>query len=233
MRRLPPRRRGAWAIGTLRDRLEADGWDVLPGARLDDEPSDLEITSGEQLETLTDGFRLRLLAALGRRPGSAKELAARFHVPTTRLYHHLDLLEQHDFIEVVATRRSGARTERCYGVPARRSLRPGRALIEAEDRSELGTALRALAELVGVTLEHAVLEGVLDLSAVGADEGLDVVSWSAIRLTEDQRRGFSAELTDLTQRIVAASVDNEASDGVVAPLTMFFVLGPDPLAPND
>jgi predicted DNA-binding transcriptional regulator YafY len=193
----------------------------------------MEITTGAQLQTLTDGFRIRLLASLGRRPGSAKELAARFDVPTTRLYHHLDMLEEQGFIEIVATRRSGARTERCYGVPPWASMRPGRALLEADDRSELATAMRALAELVGATLERAVLDGMLDLPAVGADTGRDVVSWSTVRLTEEQRRGFSDELVALIGRIVQAAVDNEETDEETTAMTVYFALAPDPLAPTD
>lgn len=220
-------------MGELRERLEADGWEVLPDARLDGEPTDMEITTGEQLQTLTDGFRIRLLASLGRRPASAKEIAARFDVPTTRLYHHLDMLEEQGFIEVVATRRSGARTERCYGVPPRASMRPGRALLEADDRSELATAMRALAELTGATLEHAVLDGLLDLSAVGADTGLDVVSWSTVRLTDEQRRGFADELVDLIGRITQAAGSNEDTGAQATPMTVYLALAPDPLAPTD
>lgn len=228
----PDHRRRSRGIATLRERLEADGWEVLPAARLDDEPTDLEITSGEQLRTLTDGFRLRLLAALGRRPGSAKDLAARFDVPTTRLYHHLDLLEEHDFIEVVATRRSGARTERCYGVPPRRSLRPGAALVESGDRSELAAAVRALTELVGATLERGVLDGLLDIPTAGIDDGPDLVSWSAVRLTDEQRRSFARELAELGRRVVQASSANDTDDAAT-PLTLFTVLAPDPLAATD
>ena len=110
------------------ERLRERGWDVLDPAVLDAEPTDMELTSVAQMRVLNDPLRMRLLAAIARRPDSAKDLAERFDVPTTRLYHHLGLLEEHGFIEVVATRRSGARTERCYGMRPRSAVRPGPAL---------------------------------------------------------------------------------------------------------
>ena len=107
---------------TPSERLRARGWDVLHPAVLDAEPSVMELTSVEQLRVLNDPLRMRLMGAIARRPDSAKELARRFDVPTTRLYRHLDLLEEHGFIEVVATRRSArAPSAATAYAPARRS----------------------------------------------------------------------------------------------------------------
>lgn len=199
---------------------------------LDAEPKDMELTSGAQLEALADGFRLRLLVSLGRMPGSAKQLAERLEVPTTRLYHHLDLLEEQGFIEVVATRRSGARTERCYGVPPRRSIRPGRSLVEAEDRSELAMALRSIAEVVGVTLEQSVRRGALEVPTGTDEDVLDIVTWSTIRLTADQRRGFARELSELTQRMVEVSSANDEAEADTEAVVLYLVMAPDAVAPD-
>lgn len=223
-------------MGTASDRLRARGWDVLDDEVLDGDRGDLELTSGEQLRALTDGFRLRLLTSIAREPGSARELADRFDVPTTRLYHHLDLLEEHGFIEVVATRKSGARTERCYGQPPWRSMRPSREMVDADDRSDLGEALRAMSEVVGVTLEEGIRTGAFTIPPAGEEAGPDMVTWSTARLTEAQHAAFSAELTDLVGRIVEASEANaERADGVEEPLSsvlVYLVLAPDVMAPD-
>lgn len=217
-------------MGSRSDRLEQAGWDVGDAAVLDEEQGHLELTSGEQLRVLTDAFRLRLLTSLGRQPGSAKELAERFDVPTTRLYHHLGLLEEHGFVRVVATRQSGARTERCYGVPRWASIRPARAMVEAADTTELGAGLRAMAEVVGVTLEEAVRAGELAVPTDGAEEGPHVVTWSTARLTVEQQLAFSAELADLVGRVAAASQANaEQEDAGAESMALYVVLAPDVL----
>ena len=62
---------------------------------------------------LTHPLRSRVLHRL-RRPHSVGELAESLEVPITRLYHHINRLEEIGMISVVATRRPGARTEHRY-----------------------------------------------------------------------------------------------------------------------
>lgn len=224
-------------MGAKSESLRARGWQDVDEAVLDGNERDLELVSGEQLRTLADGLRLRLLTSLGRQPGSAKELAERFGVPTTRLYHHLDLLEEHGFIRVVATRQSGARTERCYGMAPLRSIRPARQLVDAEDRSELGASLRAIAEVVGVTLEEAVRAGTLEVPTDDAEIGRSIVTWSTARLTRAQQEQFSQELSDVIGRMIEASAANLAEGADVDPgelesAALFVALTPDVLLPD-
>lgn len=213
------------------ERLQANGWELVDPELFEREPTEMELTSAEQLRALADPFRLRLFGAVSRQPGSAKELAARFDVPTTRLYHHLDLLEEHGFIQIVATRRSGARTERCYGAPSRRAIRPGPDLVDADDRSELSAFLQSLAEIVGATLAERVRTRPAGGPQIGTDGGQEIVAWSNVRLTREQREEFSAELGDVTERIVAASVANsDAELDEAESTTVFVVLVPDPMS---
>jgi DNA-binding transcriptional ArsR family regulator len=221
-------------VASTSDRLRADGWEVLDEDRLDGEPEDFEITSAEQLRVLTHALRLRLMTSLARRPASAKELAARFDVPTTRLYHHLDLLEEHGFIEVVATRRSGARTERCYGVPPRRNIRPAAALSSAEDRDALADSMAALVEVVGAGLAEAVRLGRIRLDE---DDRRTMVSSTSLRLTPDQQRHFAQEYLDLLDRVFEAATETndaeEAGEDLGAePIQLLVVLAPDVLLPE-
>lgn len=226
-------------MSSTTEQLQAVGWDVVAPEVVDPsgEPPDLELSSAAQLQALTDGFRIRLLAALGRGPGSAKDLADRLDVPTTRLYHHLDLLEDHGFVQVVATRRSGARTERCYGKVPWGSVRPGRALVEGADRAALGEALRAIAELVGVTLQESFRAGALRVPLPGEDDDSpDVVTWAMLRLTRTERQAFGAELEDLAMRIAATSAahrDDEGDGADVESCVAYLVLAPDVLSSSD
>jgi DNA-binding transcriptional ArsR family regulator len=219
---------------TPSEELRSRGWEVLDPAVLDAEATDMELTSVAQMQVLIDPLRIRLLRAISRRPGSAKEIAERFDVPTTRLYHHLDLLEEHGFIEVVATRRSGARTERCYGTRPRSSIRPGPGLTSAEDRRQLATAVAAIVELSATTLAEAVAAGRVDVAT--ADESV-VVSSSTMRLTSDQQRQFARELLDVQQRMIETSRRNADArrrdeDADDEPIQLLVVLSPDVLAPD-
>src|SRR5262245_7919182 len=94
---------------------DPDGWtpiaDVAP---LRDE---MLLTDLAQIAEATHPVRSDLVFRLYQ-PRSAAELAEEMGVPVTRLYHHLNRLEQLGFITVVATRRSGAKTERRYRTTA-------------------------------------------------------------------------------------------------------------------
>lgn len=218
-------------MATQRERLAADGWEVLDDA-LPEDAGVLELRSSEQLRALADPFRLRLLIALGRQPGSAKQVAERFGVPTTRLYHHLDLLADHGLVDVVATRRSGARTERCYGVRPWSSITPSDELVAGEDFADV---LRVLGELVGVGLAESARSGRLQLPLTEDDAPHHVVSWTTVRLTPQQQATFGAELVDLITRIAAAAQANHDGDGPsddAESTSVFLVLAPDALQPD-
>lgn len=219
---------------TASERLRERGWEVLDPDALDAEPSVMELTSVEQMRVLSDPLRIRLLGALTEQPSSAKEVAERFGVPTTRLYHHLGLLERHSFIQVVATRRSGARTERCYGALPRSAIRPGPELTGAEDRRELAAAMAAVVELAGTTLAEAVIAGRANLDE--SDRSV-IVSSSTLRLTKDQQQRFGRELVELQERMVEASRQTRAAreHGETVddePVQLLLVMSPDVLAPD-
>src|SRR5690606_40765807 len=64
------------------------------------------------LDKINHPLRLRMLYQLGDEARTVKVLAERLDVPVTRLYYHLDQLQSVGLIEVVDTRKSGARLQR-------------------------------------------------------------------------------------------------------------------------
>lgn len=219
---------------TTTRRLRDEGWDVHAADVLDAEPRDMLLRTHDQVRALTHALRLRLLTSLAHRPASAKQLADRFGVPTTRLYHHLDLLEEHGFVEVVATRRSGARTERCYGTPPRRSIRPGPELLDPDDRDELAAAMSSMVEIAGIGLAEAIRAGRVDLHDDDEDQP-SVLVWSQVHLTTDQQRRFAAELQATVRDMIATGVDNDDVDPQDAddlePVQLLIVQTPDVMSP--
>lgn len=89
----------------------------------------MEIDDIGVLEILNNSTRLKILSNL-EEPSSVKVVAEAMGVPTTRLYYHINLLEQAGLIRVVETRKVGAMIERLYQSVAD-TFRPGQALFES------------------------------------------------------------------------------------------------------
>ena len=66
----------------------------------------IEVEDTRVLEAFRNPTRVRLLRLL-RDPYTVKGLAQRLDVPPTRLYHHVNVLEEVGLIEVVETRPAG------------------------------------------------------------------------------------------------------------------------------
>lgn len=84
-----------------RKRLE-----VLPDGQV-------QVSDPETLKVIADPLRLELLSLLTE-PKTAKELAGSVGVPTTRLYYHLKVLENHGVIKVVSKRLVSGIEEKTY-----------------------------------------------------------------------------------------------------------------------
>lgn len=107
-------------------------------------PDQAFLTDPSQIEALTSGLRIRMLG-LWRQPSSVREIAERLGMPVTRLYYHTNLLADAGFIEVVRTRKSGARIEKIYRVTGH-TITPGpEMLANVEDA---GTTAKALAAMI-------------------------------------------------------------------------------------
>ena len=68
--------------------------DDLPD--LPDVPDEAYITEPSQFEALTSGLRMRILQMF-HEPSSVREVAERLDMPVTRLYYHVNLLEESGF----------------------------------------------------------------------------------------------------------------------------------------
>ena len=206
--------------------LEAAGWTV-DREELAALERDIEMTDPAMLDALLNPLRVRMLAALARRPGSVKELAERFEVPTTRLYHHLGLLEEYGAVQVVATRRSGARTERCYAA-VRGGVGLSPELLEGHV-DEVAETVVKIVGLAGETAAAALRAGRVKLDDPGARDGF--VSFLTPRLTAEQRTEIFEEFEALQRRMAELSEVNELAGATDGEPTMVLVVGvPDVLS---
>jgi len=84
----------------------------------------------EQLKALSDPLRLRVLEAFSRQPVTTKQVAALLGENATKLYHHVQILEEAGLVHLVKTRKNRGTLEKYYQAIARdfivdRNLRSG------------------------------------------------------------------------------------------------------------
>jgi DNA-binding transcriptional ArsR family regulator len=134
-----------------------------------------EIEDVRVLEVLNNPVRLRIMHQL-MEPTTARDLAQSLDVPVTRLYYHLNLLQEVGVIEVVETRKSGAMLQRVYRTVAS-DFAPVRGLLEmSEDKDRVvraaigmvldGARLDATAALLGPLGANVEPDGALGRSVV-------------------------------------------------------------------
>jgi DNA-binding transcriptional ArsR family regulator len=109
-------------------------------------PAVAEISSLDALRAVSDSQRHKILSLLIREALTASEIAKRLKIPRTRVYYHLDLLDQHRFIRVVEERQVAAMTERTYRACARRFRVDRRMLAAASSESDVNDAQAAILE---------------------------------------------------------------------------------------
>lgn len=150
------------------------------------------------LDKINHPLRLRMLYQLGDEARTVKELAERLDVPVTRLYYHLDQLQSVGLIEVVDTRKSGARLQRVYRAVATR-FQPGRSLFQASDPPRV-------AEVVASTvLDGARLDATAGvLSHLGDQQGEPVpgtLGRTMVPISREAALEFTRKLEDLVAEL--------------------------------
>ena len=136
---------------------DAAGWVPVEGAAEPDEV--FEMQELDLLAEATHPVRSRVIRAL-RHPQTVAEIAEMLDVPVTRLYHHINRLEDIGFIRVVATRKVGAVTERRYQVAAK-GLHIDPRLLSSSDPHELAMALGSLFDVTKLSFQREVEHGLL------------------------------------------------------------------------
>ncbi len=102
---------------------------MMNGVRMSDEmqtfeePFEVEkeylVTSLETLKVMADPIRLHILEHLVAKPMTVKELAKRLGTTPTKLYYHINLMEEHGLIKVVSQRIVSGIVEKQYRTRAK------------------------------------------------------------------------------------------------------------------
>jgi DNA-binding transcriptional ArsR family regulator len=135
-----------------------------------DGPADERIISDvETLKALSDPVRLRILETMvtaADETWTVKRLAAAMGVGPTKLYHHVNILEERDLIRIAGTRVVSGIIETSYRI-AQLSLRLDRALLSgagADVRSSVHDVLAVIFDSVRDEIERGLSTGLIKSS---------------------------------------------------------------------
>jgi predicted ArsR family transcriptional regulator len=180
-------------------------------------PEEVLVSDPSQFEALSSSVRMRILSTC-HIPRSVREIAEDLDVPVTRLYYHVNLLDDCGFLEVVHTRKSGARLEKLYRATGRR-ITPGPDLLDNVD--DPGAAARIMAAIV---FEPARAETERALERRLEGEGQSANFGRAIsRLTPAQLEEVTSRLEDLVGSFVG---EDDHDDEAAREYTFTFTLVP-------
>jgi predicted ArsR family transcriptional regulator len=131
-------------------------------------PTDeIVISDVEQLKAISDPLRLRLIEIASEDPGrpwTAKALAEKLGTKQTKLYHHLNLLEERGFLRVAETRMVSGILEKGYAATARSyRLEPGLLGQAAAGNKAIDDMLDAIFTKSRAEIVASVRSGVIQL----------------------------------------------------------------------
>jgi DNA-binding transcriptional ArsR family regulator len=116
----------------------------------------------EHFDLLSDSTRLEIIELL-LSPRSVADLAERMGVPRTRLYHHVNLMEDAGMIRVVETRPAGAQQEKVYQVAAY-SFQPSKEYLRrAVPRDQARAIITSIFAATEADFVRSVEEGLVTL----------------------------------------------------------------------
>lgn len=157
----------------------------------------------DTLKVLADSRRLSILKSLGTTPLTVKQISKRVGIPATKLYYHINMMEQHNIIQVVDTRVVSGIIEKFYAVTAK-AYRPGDGLLTAGDleanTETLKTMVFSVMDNVRDELLRSFRAGIAHLTdEVPPADRIDIAS-TVLPLTDEQAAEFDKALGQLLQQ---------------------------------
>ena len=215
-------------------------------------PERMEITELETLKALSDPLRLDILKQVGilNRKGercTVKQLGKLLGMPPTKLYYHVNLLEEHELLVVGDTQIVSGIIEKHYQVCAMNISvsQDLMAMDESEDRQgQLSQILQSIEELIKNSMQNlrTSMETMFEEVKLEKEAGIaareqiqmDVNSYELV-LTRQQAREYMELLQELRSKFSDISADNLKSDdkdtlffGVTQMIVPYYHRSPNP-----
>jgi DNA-binding transcriptional ArsR family regulator len=182
----------------------------------------------ETLRALTDRQRLQIMEAFARHggaPRTVKEVASDLGESPTKLYYHVNMLEQHGLLLVAESRIVSGIVEKRY-TPSARRFRVDRELLSAASAGSTGLADQ-VGDAIGNVLDSAGdgLRAAIASGQFNPGDGKNLVTQGTMRLTAALAERVRALLKEIAE--IEDSADDDAADYA---LTIAF--HPSPGAPD-
>jgi DNA-binding transcriptional ArsR family regulator len=182
-----------------------------------------EINDVETLEVLNDPMRMRLMHLLGGESKSVRELAEELDLPVTRLYYHINMLDEVGVIAVAETRKVGAMLQRRYQTVAH-SYQPGSSLVMAVNNDRKAAEIAVATVIDGARLDaQSLVERRFQSGGREAQHPTGVLSRVFLELTPEEIRVCQERLSVLIEEMSATALPGRP-DTEIYSLTM--VLAP-------
>lgn len=168
----------------------------------------LVIDTVDKLKVFADPLRQRLLQAFCCNPTTVKLVAEQMDEKPTRLYHHVDLLEQNGFLEVVETKQVRGTVEKTYQTVARKII-VDHAMVGSLEEDAGGTELK---NVVMNTIQACLVDArdhFDDENQPQIGQPSVVIAQAKINLTATQLRVFEQKLDTLLREVGEIPVEDE------------------------
>lgn len=177
------------------------------GASTPEPDPQLVISSLETLRVFADPLRQQILDCVRDEARTVKQIAAILKRQPTKLYYHINLLEEHKLIRVTDTRIVSGIIEKHYRAAARR-FEIRRALLlpgaDGEDADRLDAALDAILNPIRDEIHRAVGQQIIDNHEDAPAHRKLLLRRAFARLTDEQAAEFYARLETLIAEFEAA-----------------------------
>ena len=176
-----------------------------------------EVEDIRVIEALNSPMRLRILYRMGD-PTTVRDLAEGLGVPVTRLYYHVNLLEDLGVLEVVDTRKSGALLQKVYRATAK-NYKPGPGLLADIDDKQRFAEIAVATVLDGARLdaEAGLIRHFAQLEQ-GEEKAPGALGRTIIKLTPEGARAFAEKL----EGFLSDARELEVEDGEEYALSVVF-----------
>ena len=173
---------------------------------------ELVIADLDTLRALSGRQRLRIMEAFARHggePRTVKDVARELGESPTKLYYHVNLLEQHGLLVVAESRIVSGILEKSYR-PSARQFRVDRELLSGAGAA--GANAMEVSEAIAQVVESGVeeLRTALASGAVVPGDGRNLVSYGTLRLTHEQARRLRNALAEIVN--TTETTDADADD---------------------
>ena len=171
------------------------------------------VTSLETLKVVSDPIRLRILELLVEKSRTVKELASRLGSTPTKLYYHVNLLEEHGLLKVVSQRIVSGIIEKQYRTRAY-SFNVDKAIFAlnaGEEGSPVDAMLKLIFDATRDDVRQAIEQGLMKPSEQDPVKRNGMIFRSITKLAPEQLGEFQERLLALTKEFncMSDSTDKE------------------------